>query len=71
MEYIGVYSAITVFIHIDIVCERVTNIVKDIQAINRQLNKFKDSLNEIKDKFIFLRCGVIVLICNAGLLDIK
>ena len=30
MEYIGVYSAIAVSIHVDIVYKRVTNIVKDI-----------------------------------------
>ena len=30
MEYVGVYLAIAVFICVDIVCERVTDIVKDI-----------------------------------------
>ena len=30
MEYIGVYSAIAISICVDIVCKRVTNIVKDI-----------------------------------------
>jgi hypothetical protein len=36
-----------------------------------RLNKFKDTLSEIKDKLAFLRRGVIVLIYNARLLDIK
>jgi len=49
----------------------VTNIVKDIQAINRRFNKFKDSLNKIKDELTFLRCSIIILIRNAGLPDIK
>ena len=44
---------------------------KDVQAMDRQLNKFKDSLSEIKDKFAFLRHNIITLIYNTGLLDIK
>jgi len=35
------------------------------------LNKFKDSLSEIKDKLAFLRHGVIALVYNARLLDIE
>ena len=71
MEYIGVYSVITISIHVDIVYKRVINIVKDIQAIDHQLNKFKDSLNKIKDKLIFLKRSIIVLVCNIRLPDIK
>jgi hypothetical protein len=44
---------------------------KDIQAINYQLNRFKDSLNKIKDKLAFLKYSVITLIYNTGLLNIK
>jgi len=39
--------------------------------MDRRLNKFRDSLNKIKDKLAFLRRGIITLIYNAGLLDIK
>jgi len=71
IEYVGVYSAITVSVYVDIVYKRVTDIAKDIKAIDCQLNEFKDSLSEIKDKLAFLRHGVIVLVYNAGLLNIK
>ena len=47
------------------------DMAKDIQAIDHQLNEFKNSLSEIKDELAFLRRGIIVLIYNAGLLDIK
>jgi len=66
-----VYLAIAISAYINIVCKRVTNIAKDIQDINRQLNKFEDSLSKIKDKLAFLRHGIITLIYNARLLDIK
>ena len=39
--------------------------------MDRWLNKVRDSLSEIKDKLAFLRRGVIALICNAELLNIK
>jgi len=39
--------------------------------MDRRLNKFRDSLSEIKDKLAFLRRGVITLIRNAGLLEIE
>ena len=39
--------------------------------MDRQLNKFKDSLNEIKDELAFLKCSIIVLIHNAELLNIE
>ena len=71
MEYIKVYLEIAVSVYIDIVYKQVTNIAKDVQAIDRQLNKFKESLSEIKDELAFLRRGVITLIRNAGLLNIK
>ena len=70
-EYIGVYLVIAVSAYINIVHKRVTNIAKDIRAIDCWLNEFKDSLSEIKDKLAFLKRGVIALVCNAGLLDIK
>ena len=68
---IRVYLAITISIHINIVYKWVTNIIKNIQAIDRQFNKFKDSLSEIKDNLAFLKRGVIALIYNAGLPDIE
>jgi uncharacterized membrane protein (DUF106 family) len=66
-----VYLAITVSVYVNIVYKRVINIAKDIQAINRQLNKFKDSLSEIKDKLTFLKYSIIALVHNARLLNIK
>jgi len=71
MESIRVYLAIAVSARINIVYKRVTNIVKDVSAINRQLNKFGYSLSKIKDKLAFLRRGIITLIHNTRLLDIK
>jgi len=71
MESIRVYLAIAISTRINIVYKRVTNIAKDIQAIDRQLNKFGDSLSKIKDKLAFLRRSITTLIYNAGLPDIK
>jgi hypothetical protein len=68
---VRVYSAITIFARINIVRKWVTNIVKDVRAIDRRFNKFKDSLSKIKDKLAFLRRGIITLIRNTGLLDIE
>ena len=68
---VRVYLAIAVSARINIVRKRVTNMARDVRAIDRRLNKFKDSLSEIKDKLAFLRCGVITLIRNARLLDIE
>ena len=65
------YLAIAVSTRINIVCERVTNIAKDVRAIDRRLNKFKDTLSKIKDELAFLRRGIIILIYNTRLLDIK
>ena len=65
------YLAIAISVHVDIVCEKVTNIAENIRAIDCQLNKFKDSLSKIKDELAFLRRSIIALIYNAGLLDIK
>ena len=48
-----------------------TNIAKDIQAIDYQFNKFKDSLNKIKDELTFLKYSIITLVHNAELPDIK
>jgi len=39
--------------------------------MDRQLSEFKDSLSEIKNKLRFIKCGIITLIYNAGLLDIE
>ena len=36
-----------------------------------QLNKFKDFLNKIKDKLMFLKYSIIIFIYNAKLPDIK
>jgi len=66
-----VYSAIAVSARIDIVRKQVTNMAKDVRAIDRRLNKFGDSLSEIKDKLAFLRRGIIALVRNTGLPDIK
>ena len=65
------YLVIAVSIYIDIVYKRVTNIVKDVRAIDYRFNNFKDSLSEIKDKLTFLRRSVIALIYNARLPDIE
>jgi len=70
-EYVGVYSAIAVSACIDIVCKRVTDITKDVWAIDCQLSELEDFLSEIKDELVFLSHGVIALVHNAGLLDIK
>jgi len=70
-ESIRVYLVIAVSVCVNIVYKRVTNIAKDIRAIDRRLNEFRDSLSEIKDKLAFLRRGVITLIHNARLLDIE
>ena len=65
------YLAIAVSTRINIVYKRVTNIAKDVRAIDCRFNKFKDSLSKIKDELAFLRYSVIILIYNAGLPDIK
>jgi len=70
-ENIKVYLAIAVSVCIDIVYKQVTEIAKDIRAIDRWLSEFKDSLSEIKDKLIFIRRGIIALVRNAGLLNIE
>ena len=51
--------------------KQITNIIKNIQAMDHQLNKFKDSLSKIKDKLTFLRHSVITLIYSTELPDIK
>jgi len=71
IEYIRVYSAIAVSVYINIVYKQITNMVKDVWVIDYWLNKFKDSLSEIKDKLVFLRRGIIALVRNARLLDIE
>jgi hypothetical protein len=71
MENVGVYSAITIFICINIVYKQVTEIAKDIQAVNYQLSKLKDSLNKIKDELAFIKHGITALIYNTRLSDIE
>ena len=71
MENIRVYLVIAISARINIVYKRVTNIAKDVWAMDRQLNKFRDSLSKIKDKLAFLRRSIIILIHNAGLLNIE
>ena len=68
---IRVYLAIAISTYINIVYKQVTNIAKDARAIDRRLNKFKDSLSKIKDKLTFLRRSVFALIYNTRLPDIK
>jgi hypothetical protein len=68
---VRVYLAIAISIRVNIVYKQVTNIAKDIRAIDRRFNKFKDSLSEIKDKLTFLRRSIIALIRNTRLLDIE
>jgi len=70
IENIRVYLAIAVSARVNIVCKWVTEIVKDIRAIDRGLSKLKDSLSEIKDELAFIRYSITTLIHNAGLLDI-
>jgi len=48
-----------------------TDIVKDIRVIDHRLNKFRNSLNKIKDELAFLRRGIIIFIYNARLLNIE
>jgi len=71
MESIKIYLAIAVSACINIVYKWVTDIAKDVRAMDYRLNKFGDFLNKIKDKLTFLRRGIITLICNAKLLNIK
>ena len=70
-ENVGIYSAIAVSTCVDIVCEKVTEIAKDVWAIDCWLSELKDSLSKIKDELVFIKCGITALVCNAGLLDIE
>ena len=65
------YLVITISARVNIVYKRVTNIAKDIRAVNCRFNKFKDSLSKIKDKLTFIRRGITILIYNTRLLDIE
>jgi hypothetical protein len=49
----------------------VAKVVKDVWAIDYRLSKLKGSLSKIKDKLVFIRCGITILIRNAGLPDIE
>ena len=71
IENVKIYLAIAAFMRVNIVYKQVTKIVKDIQAIDCQLGKLEDSLNEIKDELTFLKCGITALIRNTGLLNIE
>jgi len=66
-----VYLAIAVSARVNMVGKRVTNIAKDIQAIDRRLNEFGDSLSKVKDKLAFLRRSITALIYNTRLPDIE
>ena len=47
-----------------------TEIVKDVQAIDCWLSKLGDFLSEIKNELTFIRRGITTLIHNARLLNI-
>ena len=64
-ENVKVYLVIAVSIRIDIVYKWVTEIVKDVWATDCWLNKFKNSLSEIKDGLAFIRRGITTLTYNA------
>jgi hypothetical protein len=49
----------------------VTEIAKDIQAIDCWLNRLKDSPNKIKDKLAFIRHSITAFIYNTRLLNIE
>jgi len=70
-ENVGVYSAIAVSARVDIVRKQVTEMAKDVRAIDRRLSELEDSLSEIKDELAFMRRGITALVRNAGLLDIE
>ena len=46
-------------------------VVKDIWAIDYRFSKLRGSLGKIKDKLIFIRRSITILIYNARLLDIE
>ena len=70
-QYIRGYLAVTISIYINIVYKQVTNMAKDIQAMDYWLNKFKNSLSKIKNKLAFLKRSIITFIYNAKLPNIK
>ena len=71
MENVGVYSAIAVSVRVDIVCEWVTEITKDVQTIDCQLSELENFLSEIKDEAVFIKYGITAFVCNTELPDIK
>ena len=71
IENVRVYLAIAISIYINIACKQVTEIAKDVQAIDYWLSKLKDSLNKIKDKFAFIKYGITALIYNTRLLNME
>ena len=70
MENVRVYSAIAISARVDIVHE-LTEIAKDVRAIDRRLGELEDSLSEIKDELAFMRRGIAALVRNARLPDIE
>ena len=48
-----------------------TKITKDIQAIDHQLSRLKDSISKIKDKLVFIKRSITALIHNTRLPDIE
>jgi len=66
-----VYLVIAVSARVNIVYKWVAKVVKDIWAIDHQLSKLRGSLGKIKDKLVFIRRGITILIYNARLPDIE
>ena len=48
-----------------------TKIAKDVWVIDCRLSKFKKFLSEIKDKVVFIKCGITALMRNTELPNIK
>jgi hypothetical protein len=66
-----VYLAIAVSARVNIVYKWVAKVVKDIRAIDYWLSKLIGSLSKIKNKLIFIRRSITILIYNTRLLDIE
>ena len=71
MENVGVYSAIAVSARVDIAREQVTEIAKDVRAVDHRLSELEDSLSEIKDELAFIRRGITALVRNTRLSDME
>ena len=71
IENVKVYLVITISIRVNIAYKQIIEIIKDIQAVDYQLNKLEDSLSEIKDKLAFIRRSITVLVHNTRLLNME